>query len=169
MYRDPRWGRNVEVPSEDPFHSGAYGVAYTKGLQWGDDPRYTKAIGALKHYTIYSVEKGRGSTYFDISMRDIEETYLPQFKAPVVEAKSLGYMCSYAAWTNSALNSDSASHPHSEPSCASKFFAVTKMVEEYGFEGYVQSDCGAVNNMVKGRGTQQTSLMLLPRPLWMAV
>lgn len=40
------------MPSEDPFHSGAYGVAYTKGLQWGDDPKYTKAIGALKHYTI---------------------------------------------------------------------------------------------------------------------
>ena len=81
----------MEVPSEDPFHSGQYGVAYTKGLQWGDDPRYTKAIGALKHYTIYSVENSggveggdvRGSSYFPIAMRDIEETYLPQFKAPV--------------------------------------------------------------------------------------
>ena len=50
----------MEVPSEDPFHSGQYGVAYTKGLQWGDDPRYTKAIGALKHYTIYSVENSGG-------------------------------------------------------------------------------------------------------------
>ena len=114
----------VEVPSEDPFHSGQYGVAYTKGLQWGNDTRYTKAIGALKHYTIYSVEDSgghgekRGSDYFEIAMRDIEETYLPQFKAPVVEAKSLGYMCSYAALTNPALNSDSASHPHSEPCCA---------------------------------------------------
>ena len=75
---------------------GQYGVAYTKGLQWGNDTRYTKAIGALKHYTIYSVENSgghgasRGSSYFEIAMRDIEETYLPQFKAPVVEAKSLG-------------------------------------------------------------------------------
>ena len=59
-------------------------------------------------------------------------------------------MCSYAALTNPALSSDSASHPHSEPCCASKFFAVTKMVEEYGFEGYVQSDCGAVNNELHG-------------------
>ena len=60
IYRDPRWGRNVEVPSEDPFHSGQYGVSYTRGLQWGDDPNYTKAIGALKHYTIYSVESSGG-------------------------------------------------------------------------------------------------------------
>eukprot|EP01043_Picozoa_sp_COSAG02_P036586 COSAG02_NODE_2689_length_8234_cov_3.337185_6_plen_387_part_00 len=131
-------------------------MAYTKGLQWGNDTRYTKAIGALKHYTIYSVENSgghgdkRGSDYFEIAMRDIEETYLPQFKAPVVEAKSLGYMCSYAALTNPALNSDSASHPHSEPCCASKFFAITKMQEEYGFEGYVQSDCGAVSNELGG-------------------
>ena len=96
-FRDPRWGRNVEVPSEDPFHSGEYGVAYTKGLQWGNDSNYTKAIGALKHYTIYSVENAdgvqRGSDYFKIAAHDIEDTYLPQFKAPVTKAKSLGYMC----------------------------------------------------------------------------
>ena len=60
-------------------------------------------------------------------------------------------MCSYAALTNPTLQSDSASHPHSEPCCASKFFAITKMQEEYGFEGYVQSDCGAVGNEGKGR------------------
>ena len=78
------------MPSEDPFHSGSYGVAYTKGLQWGPDPKYVKAIGALKHYTIYSEEAHRGQSYFAISSHDIEDTYLPQFKAPVVEAKSLG-------------------------------------------------------------------------------
>eukprot|EP00040_Diaphanoeca_grandis_P010065 m.51547 g.51547 ORF g.51547 m.51547 type:complete len:852 (+) comp21462_c0_seq2:24-2579(+) len=151
IYRDPRWGRNVEVPSEDPYHSGSYGVAYTKGLQWGSDSKYTKAIGALKHYTIYSDEATRGRSYFEISAHDIEDTYLPQFKAPVVEAGSLGYMCSYAALTNAELipNSEEPSHPHSEPCCASKFFAQTKMVQEFGFKGYVQSDCGAVNNMVE--------------------
>ena len=69
----------------------------------------------------------------------------------VARSKSLGYMCSYAALTNPTLQSDSASHPHSEPCCASKFFAITKMQEEYGFEGYVQSDCGAVGNEGKGR------------------
>ena len=196
IYRDPRWGRNVEVPSEDPYHSGRYGVAYTNALQWGEDGNYTKAIGALKHYAIYSVEEGRGSTYFDIATSDIEDTYLPQFKAAVVEAGSLGYMCSYAALTNAELIPDSGepSHLHSEvslvcsrnttavtttvratatmittrslttthrhppppntrqPLCASKFFAQTKMRDEFGFEGYVQSDCSAVNNMVKNEG-----------------
>ena len=148
IYRDPRWGRNVEVPSEDPYHAGAYGVAYTQGLQWGTDSTYTKAIGALKHYTIYSVEAGRGSTYFTISAHDIEDTYLPQFKAPVTQAGSLGYMCSYAALTNPSLipDGDEPGHSHSEPCCASKFFAHQKMRDEYGFKGYVQSDCGAVSN-----------------------
>ena len=163
IYRDARWGRNVEIPSEDPYHAGQYGIAYTKGLQWSQwsqhdsnttgtgktgKNKYTKAIGALKHYTIYSVENGRGSTYFDISSYDIEDTYLPGFKAPVVDAESLGYMCSYAALTNSELipNSGEPNHPHSEPLCASKFFAQDKMRDEFGFHGYVQSDCGAVNN-----------------------
>jgi hypothetical protein len=64
----------------------------------------------------------------------------PIHKAPVVEAQSLGYMCSYAALTNPSLIPDSgeSGHPHSEPCCASKFFAHTKMAEEYGFKGYVQ-------------------------------
>ena len=140
------------MPSEDPFHSGTYGVAYTKALQWGADPKYTKAIGALKHYTMYSVEAGRGSTYFDISTYDVADTYLPQFRAPVTQAKSLGYMCSYAALTNADLIPDSGSpaHPHSEPLCASAFFAQTKMRDEFGFEGYVQSDCNAVYNEADG-------------------
>ena len=137
-------------------------MAYTNGLQWGEDARYTKAVGALKHYTIYSVEDSgghgarRGSSYFPIAMRDIEDTYLPQFKAPVVEAGSLGYMCSYAALTSPSISSDSASHPHSEPCCASKFFAVTKMEKEYGFKGYVQSDCGAVGNMLGALAARRT-------------
>ena len=100
---------------------------------------------------MYSVETGRGSTYFDIATYDVEDTYLPQFKASVTEGGSLGYMCSYAALTNADLIPDSGepSHPHSEPLCASKFFAQAKMRDEFGFKGYVQSDCGAVNNEVK--------------------
>ena len=110
-----RWGRNLEVPTEDPFLGGAYGTAYTRGLQEGDDPNYVKAIGALKHYTIYSVEAGRGSTYFDIATHDMEDSYLPAFKASVVDGGSLGYMCSYAALTNAELipNSGVAAFPHS--------------------------------------------------------
>ena len=103
---------------------------------------------------LFLQEEGRGSTYFAISAHDIEDTYLPQFKAPVQKARSLGYMCSYAALTNADLIPRSAepSHPHSEPCCASRFFAVTKMQREFGFEGYVQSDCGAVCNEAGAEG-----------------
>ena len=49
--------------------AGRAGQAWrgVQGLQWGADAKYTKAIGALKHYTMYSVEAGRGRTYFEIS------------------------------------------------------------------------------------------------------
>ena len=112
-------------------------------------PPLPTAIGALKHYAIYNVEAGRGSTYFAIATHDIEDTYLPGFHATVKDAGSLGYMCSYAALTNAELipSSAEAKFPHSEPACASKFFAQQKMITEWGFEGYVQSDCGAVNNL----------------------
>ena len=90
------------------------------------------------------------SNFFEISSRDIEDTYLPSFKAPVTQAKSLGYMCSYSAVTNSDLIPDSseAANPHTEPLCASSFFAQTKMRDEFGFEGYVQSDCKAIQNTI---------------------
>lgn len=115
LYRDPRWGRNLEVPTEDPYVGGQYGAAYTRGLQEGDDPRYVKAIGALKHYTLYSVEQGRGSTFFEVATHDVEDSYLPAFRTAVIEGGALGYMCSYAALTNAELIPDSgvAGFPHS--------------------------------------------------------
>ena len=89
-------GRNVEVPSEDPFHSGAYGTAVVRGVQWGadGDRKYTKINAALKHFWAYSVESGRGGTNFEISAHDIADTYLPSFEAPIREADAKGYMCS---------------------------------------------------------------------------
>lgn len=92
-----RWGRNIEVPSEDPFHSGAYGTSVVNGVQWSqalsvDDvlqslaasnanantrpgqKKYTKINAALKHFYAYSVESGRGSTDFKISEHDIQDT-----------------------------------------------------------------------------------------------
>lgn len=60
--RDPRWGRNQEVPGEDPFHTAGYGVAYTKGLQEGEDDRYLQAVVTLKHWDAYSLEDAAGFT-----------------------------------------------------------------------------------------------------------
>ncbi|OWY94589.1 Glycoside hydrolase, partial [Phytophthora megakarya] len=60
--RDPRWGRNIETPSEDPLVNSKYGVAYTKGLQQGkgEDPRYLQAVVTLKHYIAYSFDQYDG-------------------------------------------------------------------------------------------------------------
>ena len=95
------------MPSEDPFHSGAYGTAVVNGVQWSDAlavdqvrigasragaARYTKINAALKHFFAYSVESGRGSTNFEISQHDIQDTYLPSFEAPIVQADAKGYM-----------------------------------------------------------------------------
>ena len=91
------------MPSEDPFHSGEYGTAVVRGVQWSggaDDlhgKTYTKINAALKHFFAYSVESGRGSTNFNISQHDIYDTYLPSFEAPIVKADAKGYMCSYAS------------------------------------------------------------------------
>eukprot|EP01043_Picozoa_sp_COSAG02_P021730 COSAG02_NODE_1112_length_14506_cov_31.458944_8_plen_108_part_00 len=96
-------GRNIEVPSEDPWHSGEYGTAVVTGVQWSGaqatstPKRYTKINAALKHFFAYSVESGRGSTNFNISQHDIYDTYLPSFAAPIVKADAKGYMCSYAS------------------------------------------------------------------------
>jgi beta-glucosidase-like glycosyl hydrolase len=131
-------------PSEDPFHSGAYGTAVVQGVQWSDAlvggaitvattdnvaitttdtngaaaaadlarPKYTKINAALKHFFAYNIENGRGSTNFQISQHDIEDTYLPSFEAPIVQADAKGYMCSYSS-VNGA------------PSCGSAFLSGT--------------------------------------------
>jgi beta-glucosidase-like glycosyl hydrolase len=91
-YTSPQ-GRNIEVPSEDPYHSGAYGAAVVRGVQWGKDSKYTKINAALKHFWAYSMESGRGHSNFEISAHDIADTYLPSFEAPIVESDAKGYMC----------------------------------------------------------------------------
>ena len=118
--RDPRWGRNVEVPGEDPTHAGVYATEYTIGVQGESDTHeqsggYTKVIAALKHYTAYSVETGRGSTNFWISQHDMEETYLPPYRMAIEKANNLGIMCSYASVNGVPSKSHSSHCAHSSP------------------------------------------------------
>ena len=61
VVRDPRFGRNCEIPSEDPMLSGHYAAAMVQGMQQGEDPRYLKMMAHVKHYTAYSVENNRGA------------------------------------------------------------------------------------------------------------
>jgi beta-glucosidase-like glycosyl hydrolase len=108
IQRDPRWGRNMETPSEDPFVCGRYGVAYTLGLQNNSlDDRYLQAVATLKHFDANSLEGywnadgtwgknapiSRHSVNATISMYDLYSSYLPSFKAAVVEGGAAGIMC----------------------------------------------------------------------------
>jgi len=95
IFRDPRWGRGMETYGEDPFLTGRMAVAFIKGLQ-GTDPHYFKVIATAKHYAVHSgPEPSRHQ--FDVvpSPRDLAETYLPAFRAAIVEGKADSIMCAY--------------------------------------------------------------------------
>ncbi|GAB5360883.1 hypothetical protein AAMO2058_000665800 [Amorphochlora amoebiformis] len=139
LNRDPRWGRNVESPSEDPMMNGQYGVAYTKSLQEGEDPHYKQAIVTLKHWIAYSLESYGNYTRhnFDakVSAYDLEDSYFPAFRASVQKGGALGIMCSY-----NKLNG--------KPTCGNK--DLTDILrKDWGFKGYITSDTDACMDMYK--------------------
>jgi len=134
IFRDPRWGRGQETYGEDPFLTGRLGVAFVKGLQ-GDDPRYYKVIATAKHYAVHSgPEPDRH--HFDArpSERDLWETYLPAFRDLVEEGKAASVMSAY-----NRVNGDSAT--------ASQRLLIDILRKQWGFDGYVVSDCGAVDDI----------------------
>src|SRR5881296_3544524 len=95
IFRDPRWGRGQETYGEDPYLTSRLGVAFVKGLQ-GDDPRYLKVVATPKHYAVHSgPEPERHSFDAKADERDLRETYLPAFRATVVEGKAAAVMCAY--------------------------------------------------------------------------
>ena len=136
IFRDPRWGRGQETYGEDPYLTARMGVEFVKGLQ-GNDPRYFKVIATPKHYAVHSgPEPERHSFDAKAYERDLRETYLPAFRATIIEGKADSIMCAY-----NRLNT--------APACASKqLFDILR--HEWGFDGYVVSDCGAVWDMYHG-------------------
>src|ERR1700679_2494548 len=85
IFRDPRWGRGQETYGEDPFLTSKMGVAFVKGLQ-GDDPRYLKVVSTPKHYAVHSgPELSRHEVDVTASRHDMADTYLPAFRAAVME------------------------------------------------------------------------------------
>jgi beta-D-xylosidase 4 len=92
MQRDPRWGRNMEVPGEDPMHTGNYAINFVKGIQEGDDVSKVQIIATCKHFVANSLEGWKGHTRhnFDakISAQDLSNYYLPAFKTCVTEGKA---------------------------------------------------------------------------------
>jgi beta-glucosidase len=134
LFRDPRWGRGQETYGEDPYLTSRMGVAFVKGLQ-GDDPRHLKVAATAKHYAVHSgPEPERHRFDAKVSLRDLRETYLPAFEALVREAHVASVMCAY-----NAVNG--------QPACASEDLLHRFLRGEWGFDGYVVSDCDAVNNI----------------------
>src|SRR5271154_6501586 len=87
IFRDPRWGRGQETYGEDPFLTGRLAVAFVTGMQ-GDDPKDYRAISTPKHFAVHSgPEPEQHKIDVKVSTRDLEETYLPAFRAAVVEGK----------------------------------------------------------------------------------
>ena len=134
IFRDPRWGRGQETWGEDPYLTGEMGSAYVRGLQ-GDHPRYMKAAACAKHYAVHSgPERDRHTFDAVVSKRDLYGTYLPAFKKLVTEAKVEAVMGAY----NRMLG---------EPCNASKLLLVDILRGEWGFDGHVVSDCGALTDI----------------------
>ena len=154
IFRDPRWGRGQETYGEDPFLSARMAVAFVTGMQ-GDDPHYYRAISTPKHFAVHSgPEPTRHFADVDVSKHDVEDTYLPAFRAAVVEGHAGSVMCAY-----NAING--------EPACASQFLLRQTLRGAWQFQGYVVSDCEAVRNIFRDhhyRATQmQASAISLER------
>lgn len=132
--RDPRWGRNVESPGEDPLVCGRYGTAYTQGLQFGDDPKYIQTVVTLKHWLAYSLEAYNNATRYNynaiVSQYDLATTYLVPWKAAVMTGGALGVMCSY-------------NFVNGRPTCGD--VNITAILRDtFDFKGYITSDTDAI-------------------------
>ncbi len=131
IFRDPRWGRGQETYGEDPFLTAALGVAFIRGLQ-GDNPEYLKLVATPKHFAVHSgPESERHRFDAQVNTRDLRETYLPAFEACVKVGGAASVMGAY-------------NRTNGEPCCASPTLLEKILRQEWGFEGYVVSDCGAI-------------------------
>ncbi|MBB3699318.1 glycoside hydrolase family 3 C-terminal domain-containing protein [Flammeovirga yaeyamensis] len=136
IFRDPRWGRGQETYGEDPYLTGRMAVNFIKGLQ-GDDPKYFKSIATAKHYAVHSgPEYSRHSDNFYVNDRDLYQTYLPAFKMAVEDANVYSIMCAYNRFRD-------------RPCCGSDLLLDDILRKEFGFEGYVVTDCGAITDFYK--------------------
>jgi len=137
IFRDPRWGRGQETYGEDPFLTGRMGVAFVTGMQ-GNDPQYFRVVSTPKHYAVHSgPEPLRHRFNVDVSPHDLEDTYLPAFRATVAEAHAQSVMCAYNAIDGA-------------PACANTMLLRDHLRDAWKFDGYVVSDCAAVADIDTG-------------------
>ena len=134
IFRDPRWGRGQETYGEDPFLTARLGTAFVEGIQ-GDDPHYLRAVSTPKHFAVHSgSELLRHITDVDVTPYDLEDTYLPAFRAAVVDGGADSIMCAYSAVDG-------------QPDCQSDLLLRDHLRDAWHFQGYVVSDCGAIEDI----------------------
>ncbi|OHX66619.1 glycoside hydrolase family 3 C-terminal domain-containing protein [Flammeovirga pacifica] len=133
IFRDPRWGRGQETYGEDPYLSGQMGLHFVRGLQ-GDDDKYLQAAACAKHFAVHSgPEEDRHVFDANPNLRDFRETYLPAFKTLVKEGNVEAVMGAY-------------NRVFGDPACGSDILLKDILRKEWGFDGHVVSDCGAIED-----------------------
>lgn len=167
IFRDPRWGRGQETPGEDPMVTSAYAIEYVRGfqgqIQRGIKHRYRERrylkddddderSGSLmlsaccKHFTAYDLEKWGGHTRYDfnakVTRQDMEDTYQPPFKSCIVQGRASCLMCSY-------------NRVNGIPACADRDL-LHKARKDWGFKGYITSDCDAVATIFENNNFTKT-------------
>ena len=148
IFRDPRWGRGQETYGEDPFLTSRMGVAVVNGLQGNKnniDSKYMKLLACAKHYAVHSgPEWNRHSFNIEnLPERDLWETYLPAFKALVEKANVAEVMCAYQR-----IDGD--------PCCGNKRYLQRILRDDWGYQGLVVSDCGAISDFFQ-KGCHEVS------------
>ncbi|MCD8165680.1 MAG: glycoside hydrolase family 3 C-terminal domain-containing protein [Bacteroides sp.] len=133
IFRDPRWGRGIETYGEDPYLTAVMGVSAVKGLQGPKDGKYDKLHACAKHFAVHSGPEWNRHSFDaeNISPRDLCETYLPAFEALIKDAGVKEVMCAYNRYEG-------------DPCCGSNRLLVHILREEWGFDGVVVADCGAI-------------------------
>ena len=145
IFRDPRWGRGQETYGEDPFLTGELGIAFVQGMQ-GDDPKYLKTAACAKHFAVHSGPEGQRHSFdAHVSLRDLNDTYLPAFKRLVQGAQVEAVMGAY-------------NRVNGEPACASRFLLRETLREKWGFQGHVVSDCWALTDIHVGHKVAQDAV-----------
>ena len=134
IFRDPRWGRGQETYGEDPFLTATMGVAFVTGMQ-GPNPDRPQVIATPEHFAVHSGPEGtRHQANVYISAHDLEDTYLPAFRAALVDGRAGSVMCAY-------------NRIDGQPACASDLLLKEHLRGAWGFKGYVVSDCDAVKDI----------------------
>lgn len=143
IFRDPRWGRGHETYGEDPYLTGELASQFIVGLQ-GDHPKYLKTIATSKHFAVHSGPEALRHTFdVDVSDRDLYETYLPAFRKTVKDAKVYSIMGAYNRFRGE--------------SCSGHDFLLNQLLrDDWGFDGYVVSDCGAIRDIHTGHNLAKT-------------